>query len=152
MVVGVLVGAATVIAAVETYAATDGNLWYTSAVVVGGALGTGAIVCAIGQTSPTRHGGCRGSLVGALVGMIGVVPGLLLFHVSVSAPCSATGEARDGCLNGQFVGGFMGLAVAAVGYTMGTAFGAQQGWRLGATGRDPSPIAAATASLLSVQF
>lgn len=150
VVLGMLAGTATVIAAAETYAGTHGSVWYTGAVAVGGALGTGAIVCAVGQLSPTRNGGCRASLMGALVGVLGAVPGLLLLHVA-AAPCSNSGEARDGCLGGRAVGEFAGVSVAAVGYALGTTFGARTGWRLGATSRDPSPIAV-SASVLAMQF
>lgn len=152
LVIGILVGAVTAVVAAETYVGTNHNVWYTGAVVGGGALTTGAIVCALGQISPTRRGGCRGSLVGALVGVVGAVPGLLLLHMIVASPCSATGEARDGCLGGQAVLEFMAGSMAGVGYATGTAFGARQGWKLDATSRDPSPIPTATASLLSVQF
>lgn len=148
MVLGVVIGIATSIAAIQTYSDTRGNVWYTGAVVLGGTLATGAIVCAVGQLSPTRRGGCRGSLVGALAGVVGAVPGLVLLHFVASSPCSGEGE---GCLNGRFLGGIASLATATVGYTLGTAFGAQLGWTMGAVSRAPAPMAA-TASLLSVQF
>jgi len=151
MVLGIVMGVGTSIVSIETYAGTHGNVWYTGAAALGGALGTGAIVCAVGQLSPTRRGGCRGSLVGALIGVVGAVPGLLLLYLIAKSPCSGAGEEQDGCLNGQVLGGIASISAAAAGFSLGTAYGAQTGWRLGAVSRGAAPTAA-TASLLSVHF
>ena len=149
--VGILWGVAVVVGAGETYASTKGNLWYTGAVAVGGALGTGAIVCAVGQLSPTRRGGCRASLVGALVGAVAAVPGMFLLREGTTTSCGGMSEeAAVGCQSGSLVLRVAGVSLAAVGYTLGTALGAETGWKQGATARLPAP--GATASLLMVRF
>jgi hypothetical protein len=150
--VGILAGATAVAVSGRLYFATNGNLWYTGAALLGGAVGTGAIVCAVGQSSPTRQGGCRASIVGALVGVVGLVPGLLILR-QASAQCTATGpNADDQCAVGAAVGGLVGLSFAAVGYALGTAFGARAGWEMGATSRYLSPPLAANLPLFSLRF
>lgn len=152
---GMVLDVLTIIAAIKVASTTSGNqrLWYTGGVLALGALGTGAVVCALGQTSPTRHGGCRASFAGALIGAAGVLPGLLLFKWMASQPCTATGpNADDQCATGGALDGIVGLTIAAGGYVLGTSYGARMGWELGATPRLTAPPPAASVSLLSLQF
>ena len=152
--VGFALSLVTVLAAIKAGSSTSGDrqLWYGAAVLAGGAAATGAIVCAIGQTSPTRHGGCRASILGALIGAVGAVPGLLLLKRN-PGPCTATGpNADDACVTGAAVDGLLDLSLAGVGYMLGTAFGARMGWELGAASRYVAPAPAANVSLLSLQF
>jgi hypothetical protein len=152
VIVGILVGAVVSVIAGKTYFATHGNLGYTAAVFAGGAVGTGAIVCALGQTSPTRHGGCTASLAGALIGALGAVPGLLIARQS-AGPCTATGpNADDSCAIGGAVGALVGLTVGGLGYALATGFGARIGWDLGATRRFDPPPAVASLPILTVTF
>jgi hypothetical protein len=151
--IGMLVSAVTLaVIGKETNFGTQGSGWYTAAALVGGAVATGAIVCVIGQSSPTRHGGCRGSIIGAVVGAVAIVPGLLLLRYSANSPCTATGpNADDQCAVNGFVDGFLDLSVASLGYVLGSAFGARMGWELGATPRyvlPPAPVV----NVLSLQY
>lgn len=150
--VGILVSGLAVAGGVTTYFATGENPWYAGAVLLAGAAGTGAVACALGQTSPTRHGGCRASLLGALIGVVGVLPGVAMLRAS-SGPCTATGpNADDSCATGAAIGALVGVSVGAIGYTLGTAFGAKIGWDLGATDRIAPPTPVAGVSLLSLRF
>jgi hypothetical protein len=150
--VGLLVSAVTLaVIGKETNFGTKGNGWYTAAALTGGALATGAIVCVIGQSSPTRHGGCRGSIIGAVVGAVAIVPGLLLLRHGANSPCTATGaNVDDQCAVNGFVDGFLDLSVASLGYVLGSAFGARTGWELGATPRYIPPAPAV--NVVSLQF
>jgi hypothetical protein len=152
--VGVVLGLVTVLAAIKVGAGSSGNQrwWHAGGVLAGGALGTGVITCALGQTSPTRHGGCAASIAGALIGAAGVLPGLLLLKWEASQPCTATGpNDDDACATDAAVDAIFALAVAGGGYVLGTAFGARSGWELGATTRFTAPPTA-NVSLLSLQF
>ncbi|HTB60712.1 MAG TPA: hypothetical protein VLC06_22735 [Polyangia bacterium] len=153
--VGLALGLLTVIGAVKVGLATGGDrgLWYAGAVLGGGAVATGAIVCAFGQKSPTRHGGCRASIAGALLGAVGALPGLALLKWQASRPCTATGpNDDDACATGAAVDAILDLALAGGGYMLGTAYGARFGWELGATSRFVAAPPAANVSLLSLQF
>jgi hypothetical protein len=150
--IGMLVSAVTLaVIGKETNFGTKGSGWYTAAALAGGAVATGAIVCVIGQSSPTRHGGCRGSIIGAVVGAVAIVPGLLLLRYSANSPCTATGaNADDQCAVNGFVDGVLDVSVVSLGYVLGSAFGARTGWELGATARYvPSTPAV---NVLSLQF
>ena len=152
--VGLALSAVTVLAAIKAGSSTSGDrqLWYGAAVLAGGAAATGTIVCLVGQSSPTRHGGCRASILGALIGAVGAVPGLLLLKRG-HGPCTATGpNADDACVTDAAVDGLLDLSLAGVGYVLGTAFGARTGWELGATNRYVAPTPATNVSLLSLQF
>jgi hypothetical protein len=149
--VGAILGA---IVAVSSTSSGSRQLWYAGAALLGGTIGTGAIVCALGQKSATRHGGCTTSIAGAVIGsVVGIAPGLLLTKWMASQPCTATGpNADDQCAVGGFAGALVGLTVAGGGYLLGTAYGARMGWELGATPRAIGSAPAANVSLLSLQF
>ena len=152
VVIGLLVSSAAIIAiGAKTSAGTRENGWYIAAALAGGAVGTGAIVCAVGQTSPTRHGGCRASIIGALIGALGVVPGLFLLRRG--SPCTATGpNADDQCAVDGAVDGLLDITFASLGYVLGTTFAARAGWELGVTNRFVSSPPAANISMLSLRF
>jgi len=121
--------------------------WYGLAALEGWAVGAGVIVCAIGQTSPTRRGGCSSSIAGALMGTVGLVPGLVMLRFAAS-PCTIQGpNADDRCANQALVYALVGFVVGAGGYVAGTTTGASVGWKLGATMRDPGP----TPAVISIQ-
>jgi hypothetical protein len=152
VIVGILVSAVVSVVAAKTYFATHENLWYTGAVLLTGAAGTSVVVCALGQTSPTRHGGCTASLAGALIGALGAVPGLLILRKSAE-PCTATGpNADDSCTTGAAVGALLGVGLGAIGYSLGTGFGASIGWDRGATLRPAPAPTVASLPLLTVTF
>jgi uncharacterized membrane protein len=151
--VGLALGVVTVLVAIKAGASASGDArwWAAGGVLAGGAAATGLVTCAIGQTSPTRHRGCGASLAGALIGALGVVPGLLLLKYEASQPCTATGPNDDDqCAVNGAVDAILGLAVAGGGFVLGTAFGARAGWELGAVPR----VAAtgANVTLLSLTF
>lgn len=155
LVVGLALGVVTSVVAIKVGFAAGGapGLWYAGAVLGGGALATGAIVCALGQTSPTRHGGCRASIAGALLGVAGAIPGLALLKWQASRPCTATGpNADDSCAVGAAVDAILDLGLAGGGFVLGTAYGARLGWEMGATTRFVAPPPATSVSLLSLQF
>ena len=111
-------------------------------------VAAGAMVCWIGQSSPTRHGGCAGSMLGALTGaVIGVIPGALLVWAG-SQPRTFEQDESDGIEEMIF-----GAVLAGVGYMIATPAGAMTGFNLGATRRDPDHLPpAAMASVLTVYF
>jgi hypothetical protein len=153
--VGLLLGVVSVYAAIRLGGSTTGDRqwWYGGAALAGGAVATGAVVCAIGQASPTRHGGCRASMAGALIGALAVVPGLLLAVHQASQPCTAGPNAPDdACANAALGDGILDLLIGGGGYVLGTAHGARLGWQLGATPRSAAPGPALNVSLLSAQF
>jgi hypothetical protein len=121
--------------------------WYGLAALEGWAVGAGVIVCAIGQTSPTRRGGCSSSIAGALLGTVGLVPGLVMLRLAAS-PCTIQGSnADDRCENQALIYALVGFIVGAGGYVAGTTTGASVGWKLGAAIRDPGP----TSAVISIQ-
>jgi hypothetical protein len=155
LVVGLALGVVTSMVAIKVGFAAGGarGWWYAGAVLGGGALATGALVCALGQTSPTRHGGCRASIAGALLGVAGAIPGLALLKWQASRPCTATGpNADDSCAVGAAVDAILDLGLAGGGFVLGTAFGARLGWEMGTSTRFVAPPPATSVSLLSLQF
>lgn len=126
-----------------TKGGTRGAWEYTAAALAGWAVATGAIVCAIGQSSPTRHGGCRASMVGALVGAFAVLPGWLLLRYGT---CNKSGN--DQCA----FDGLFELTLASGGYVLGTSYGARIGWDLGAAPRSAPSQYSATFTLMSLHF
>ena len=154
LMVGLLLDVVTVVAAIKAGASLSGSArwWAAGGILAGGAAATGLITCAIGQGSPTRHRGCGASVAGALIGALGVVPGLLVLDHLTSQPCTATGPNDDDqCAVNGAVDAIMGIALAGGGYVLGTAFGARAGWELGAVPRAPAPPAA-NVTLLSLTF
>jgi hypothetical protein len=150
---GLVLGVVTVFVAIEAGASSGGNArwWAAGGVLAGGAAATGVVTCALGQTSATRHRGCGASLAGALLGALGVVPGLLLLKYQASRPCTATGPNDDDqCVVNASVDALLDLALAGGGYVLGTAFGARAGWELGAVPRAAAP--ATNVTLLSLTF
>ncbi len=156
LVVGLLLGVVTVAVAIKAGASLSGNArwWTAGAVLAGGAAASGLVTCAIGQTSPTRHRGCGASLAGALIGALGVVPGLLVVEHLASQPCTATGPNDDDqCAVNGAVDALLGLTLASGGYVLGTAFGARAGWELGAVPRATATATpTANVTLLSLTF
>jgi hypothetical protein len=151
--VGLALGVVAVLVAIKAGASTSGSArwWTAGAVLAGGAAATGLVTCALGQTSPTRHRGCGASLAGALIGALGVVPGLLLLKYQASQPCTATGpNSDDQCVVNASVDAILDLALAGGGYVLGTAFGARAGWELGAVPR--ASATSANVTLLSLTF
>ena len=83
--IGLALSVISVFVAIKAGASATGNArwWAAGGVLAGGAVATGLVTCALGQTSPTRHRGFGASLAGALIGALGVVPGLLVLkHLS----------------------------------------------------------------------
>jgi len=127
------------------------NLWVVGGVLAGGAVATGLITCALGQSRTGRRGGCGPSVAGALIGIVAALPGLVMLKGS-QASCNETGSnADDKCAIAGTTAGFMGLVLGVGGYALGTTFGSRVGWQQGA-----SPARGATMAgninLLSVQF
>jgi hypothetical protein len=154
--VGLLLGVVTVVATIKAGASLSGGArwWAAGGILAGGAAATGLVTCAIGQVSPTRHRGCGASLAGALIGALGVVPGLLVLKYAGSQPCTATGPNDDDqCVVDASANAILGIALAGSGYVLGTAFGARAGWELGAVPRAAAPATpAANVTLLSLTF
>jgi hypothetical protein len=132
---------------------TRGSAWYSFVALEGWAIGTGAIVCAIGQTGPSRHGGCWTSIAGALIGSLAIFPGWLMVR-SAREPCTIQGpNADDRCATNAGLGVLFGYSLAAVGYAAGTSIGSVAGWRLGASQRDPRLVPESVSfQALSVEF
>ena len=139
------------LAVVGSVAGIRGNGWYALAALGGWSIGTGLIVCAIGQGSPTRHGGCGASVLGALVGALAILPGVWL--LARPHTCTTTGpNADDACAVSGFVDGAGDLLVLSTGYILGTSFGARAGWSFGASYRAPSALPTAFVPVFSLRF
>jgi hypothetical protein len=154
LLVGLALGVVTVFVAIKAAASLSGSArwWTAGAVLAGGTAATGLVTCALGQTSPTRHRGCGASLAGAMIGALGVVPGLLLLKYQASQPCTATGSnVDDQCVVSASFDAIFDLALAGGGYLLGTAFAARAGWELGAVPRATS-TPSANVTLLSLTF
>ena len=88
---------------------------------------------------------------GALLGLIATLPGLALIRKAVKDDSCRAPDTGDTCGLGGVILGGLGLSLAASGYVWGTSFGAETGWNLGSTRRDPA-VALANLTLVSLQF
>jgi hypothetical protein len=108
--------------------ASGASGWYSLAALGGWAIATGAVVCAVGPKH--HHGGCKLSMVGALVGSLAMVPGILMLR-KAEGPCTAQGpNADDQCVNQKTIGGLLGIVFASGGYIAGATGGAVLGWNM----------------------
>jgi hypothetical protein len=153
VVAAVLFGAAgAVIIGLLDHGGRRGNPWpwLSIGALAGWSVGTGLIVCAIGQYSPTRHGGCRGSILGALIGTVGILPGVAMIW-KFQQPCTDNGS-DPSCSSVDALFTYVGAGLAGLGYVVGTTVGANVGWSVTATRREPSPSAGTSLPILTIRF
>jgi hypothetical protein len=151
IVTAILFGAAgAVIIGILDRGGRGGHPWYSLAALAGWSAGTGLIVCAIGQFNPTRHGGCSGSILGAIVGTIGILPGAAMIWRFQQSCTDSGSDPSCASVYGLFT--YVGAVFAGVGYVAGTTVGANVGWSHTATKPDPTLSASASVPLLLVRF